>query len=64
MASHFLPHLNDQAKNLWNKLAVYIPKNLTGAGNDLAKSTIPVAPVKAKYKKRMDFIALRFLFQW
>ena len=64
MASHFLPHLNDQAKNLWNKLSVYIPKDLTEAGNDLAKSTviaIPVAPVKAeifnllieaKYKKR------------
>ena len=64
MASHFLPHLNDQAKNLWNKLAIYIPKDLTEAGNDLAKSTvmaIPVAPVKAeifnllieaKYKKR------------
>ena len=63
MASHFLPHLNDQAKNLWNKLSVYIPKDLTEAGNDLAKSTviaIPVAPVKAeifnllieaKYKK-------------
>lgn len=64
MASHFLPHLSEQAKNLWDKLAVYIPKDLTEAGNDLAKSTviaIPVATVKAdifsllidaKYQKR------------
>lgn len=49
MASHFLPHFEKNAQTLWEKLSVYIPKDLTDAGNDLAKSTvmaIPVAPVK------------------
>lgn len=63
MASHFLPHLNNDAINLWNKLAVYIPNDLTEAGNDLAQSTVIAVPVasvnpeifslllEAKYKK-------------
>lgn len=64
MASHFLPHLKDNAKKLWDKLALYIPRDLTEEGNDLANSTViavPVAPVKpeifnllinAKYERK------------
>ena len=64
MASHFLPHMDEHAKSLWEKITRYIPKDLAQAGDDLASSTIiavPAAPVKpevfsllieAKYSKR------------
>ena len=70
-ASHFLPHFEKDAQILWEKLSIYIPKDLADAGNDLAKSTvvaIPVAPVKpeifnllieAKYKKQA--VNIRYL---
>ena len=64
MASHFLPHMSEHAKTLWEKITRYIPQDLVKAGDDLASSTIivvPAAPVKpevftilteAKYSKK------------
>ena len=49
MAAHFLPHLEDDAGELWEKIAVYIPQDLAQEGYSLARSTIisiPAAKVK------------------
>ena len=49
MAAHFLPHLEEEAAELWEKIAVYIPRDLAHEGDSLAGSTvisIPAAPVK------------------
>lgn len=68
MASHFLPHLSNSAKTLWDKLAIYIPHKMAEQGEDMANSTImaiPVAPVNpevfslltnAKFKKQTVII--------
>ena len=48
MAAHFLPHMNEDARTLWEKIAVYIPQDFANDGEELARSTIiavPVAPV-------------------
>lgn len=49
MAGHFLPHLEEDAGELWDKIAAYIPQDLAQEGDSLARSTvisIPAAKVK------------------
>lgn len=47
MAAHFLPHLEQKADSLWEKLGTYIPKDMTDRGADLAHSTVMAIPVGA-----------------
>lgn len=58
MAAYFLPHLREDAEKMREKLDVYIPRELTDRGAELAQSTvmaIPAAPVKANvFEELMD----------
>ncbi|MBQ7154313.1 MAG: WYL domain-containing protein [Synergistaceae bacterium] len=47
MASHFLPHLENDAASLWKKLSSYIPHDLAKYGQDLAESAVIAIPVAA-----------------
>lgn len=45
IASHFLPHLADDADSLWEKLSGYIPRRLAEQGQALAESAVVAIPV-------------------
>ena len=45
MAAHFLPNMDEVAKTLWEKIAVYIPQDFAHDGEELARSTIIAVPV-------------------
>ena len=51
MASHFLPHLKDSVRSLWEKLGKYIPDEILSLGSEVISSTmnaIPVAEIDAE----------------
>ena len=51
MAVHFLPHLKDSARSLFEKLGNYMPGEILSLGSEITRSTlnaIPVAEVDAK----------------
>ena len=57
IASHFLPHLKNDALKLWQKIANYIPQDLAVKGEELAEATLaalPVEPVKPEVFKGID----------
>ncbi len=56
MASHFLPHLSNYAKTLWDKLAIYIPRNMAAPGEDIAESTVIAVPVAQVDPKVFDLL--------
>ncbi len=50
MAGHFLPHLREAARSLWEKLGKYMPAEILLLGSNITRSTlnaIPVAEISA-----------------
>ena len=45
MAAHFLPHLKDSARSLWEKLGKYIPDEILSLGSEMTRSTLNAVPV-------------------
>lgn len=51
MASHFLPHLQDECESLWGKIRFRLPEGLSDQGERLGQSAVvalPVSPMDSK----------------
>jgi len=51
MASHFLPHLQEECESLWGKIRFRLPKGLSDHGERLGKAAVvalPVSPMDPK----------------
>ena len=45
MAGHFLPHLREEAAELWSKLKALLPEELAQQGDELGRSAVVALPV-------------------